>query len=73
MKGNLRCEGETLFEQKESCHYSRHDECGPSAKLILERLNISESPGTGTGVDGLCACKFRSGLRVCDDSKCMML
>lgn len=67
--GNLKCEGENELEQKEFCHYTRHSSCGPPAKLILEGLNISASPGSGIGKDGLCTCKFRGGLRVCDDSK----
>ena len=67
--GNLQCEGETKFAQKEFCHYTRHKTCGPPAQLILERLNISVSPGSGLGEDGLCTCKFRDGKRVCDDSK----
>ena len=67
--GNLECEGETLFDQKEGCHYMDPDECAPTAKLILERHNISISPGRGVGEDGLCTCKFRGGKRVCADSK----
>jgi tetrahydromethanopterin S-methyltransferase subunit F len=65
--GNLQCEGETLFEQKERCHYEDPERCRPTAKLILEQLNISTSPGRGVGEDGLCTCKFRRGLRVCAD------
>ena len=68
-KGNLQCEGETLFEQKERCHYEDPERCRPTAKLILEQLNISTSPGRGVGEDGLCTCKFRRGLRVCADSE----
>ena len=71
--GNLQCEGETAFAQKEFCHYRRHEMCGPHARLILDRLNISVSPGSGLGEDGLCTCKFRGGQRVCDDSECYIL
>jgi hypothetical protein len=64
--GNLQCEGETPFDQKKFCHYKRPDHCGPYAEQILDRLNISASPGMGVGMDGLCTCKFRGGRRVCD-------
>ena len=66
---NLKCEGETLLEQKENCHYQKFEECGPTARLIQQHRNISSSPGEGVGKDGLCTCKFRGGKRVCDDSK----
>lgn len=68
--GNLQCEGETLFEQQELCHYTQRESCAPPAKLILEKINISQSPGSGRGEDGLCTCKFSNGKRVCADSKC---
>ena len=72
-KGNLQCEGETLFEQKDRCHYDDPELCRPTAKLILEKRNISSSPGRGVGEDDLCTCKFRGGQRVCADSELMTL
>ena len=62
---NIRCEGEDLFEQAETCHYSRdfRDEC--SAPLSAERevvpINMNITPPV------VCTCKFRDGLRVCAD------
>ena len=66
LAGNVLCKGDTLLEQMEFCHFStRGDECAPPAKIILEGQNISASPGTGKGEDGLCDCKFRLGKRIC--------
>ena len=33
--------------------------------MILDRINVTPSPGAGVGEDNLCMCKYQGGQRVC--------